>query len=303
MGRAWRSRFAAGWGLGLSWTALACGATGEPGTLGGTGGTAGGTGSGIGGTGGERPLASAPACTTDVVPFIWVRVGSLPEGPNRVRVIASGFGLPPGVTELPNGATSAEQLGWMQVALLGDAAITRDAGTDDAGPYDAGRYDDLPRRVILGPREVAELPVVIGEALYLTREFEYISALLKGHSRVVLEQQDRVLLFHQHSELHMFGTFSGFTLALGDAVCARPYPTAENPCSDIYRHQLEVTVPGGVTAALMPGQAQTLGQYRVLHGTTSTVTRFSRTSPRDTGCADVDDGPTEITALLRAGEP
>ncbi len=68
-------------------------------------------------------------------------------------------------------------------------------------------------------------------------------------------------------------------------------------------YSFELTVPGGATATLAPGQAQTVGDYRVLHGTTTTVERFPPRNAGDTGCADLNAGSVELTAVLQATEP
>ncbi len=131
---------------------------------------------------------------------------------------------------------------------------------------------------------------------------EFSGSVFYTHYRIVLREEDRILLFHEDTSLERFGTFSGFTLAGGDALCAMPFPNAEYRCADIYRNQLELTVPGGATATLAPGQAQTVGDYRVLHGATTTIERFPPRNAGETGCADVNAGDVELTAVLRAGE-
>jgi hypothetical protein len=273
--------------VGWACAALACGEEGSGDT--GVGGQRNPSDDAQGGTGGERPPASAPACTTPNAAFLWVEVRGGPSlGPSqRVRFIERGFGSPPGFTELPSGASSPDQLGWLQVADVQGAA---DAGLDDAGPS-AG-----PTRLIVGPRELGELPVSIDEVLVLS--VELASNVFYGHHRIVLQGEDRVLLFHQVTSLERFGTFSGFTLEGGDALCAAPFPTAERRCADVYRNQLKLTVPGGATATLAPGQAQTVGDYRVLHGTTTTIERLPPGNAGDTGCSDVNSGNVELTAVL-----
>lgn len=123
--------------------------------------------------------------------------------------------------------------------------------------------------------------------------------------RITLLQDDRVLLFHHDvsQSPQMFGEFSGFTFARGAATCASLTPAPESACAHIYRHTLEVAVPGGATATLAPGMTQNVGGYIVHHGTTESFTRFPETSAGYGGCADLRDGPTQVTAVWVPAAP
>jgi hypothetical protein len=291
-------------GVGLAWAVAGCGDASPPSGLGvGLAADAGvgGSGQGASDAGGQTP-ALAPLCEASSVPFIPVVValsvyqpsGLARDGtPVHLRVVARGFGMP---AELPSmaGAGNPDEVGWLRLAAPsadagahgGDAGAPalRDAG--DAGESDES-IGEPPTRVVVGPRALGELPVAIGEEVDLSVLYR-MQTYMPGRYEVVLEQADRVLLFHQTD-----GTSSsaGFTLAVGDTLCG----TRFNDCADIYRSDLHVTVPGGATATLMPGQSQTVGEYRVFHGTTNTVALLPTA-----GCADVYDGTvySELTAVL-----
>jgi hypothetical protein len=306
----WRRRSVAGWGLGCVLFAIACGEAIEPSSLvgaagslaGGVGGAPGGAGTGQGGR--VWPPATAPACTMESdAPFIGLVVsGPRSEEPQRLRVLERGIGLPAGMA-LPLGATSANQLGWLRLREVA-ASLRVDAGANDAGPRDAGS-NDAPERILLGPGELAELPLAVGDELTLAEEHYSTgpTALGEEHQRIVLQRDDRVLLYHQFGL--GLGTYSGMTLSRGGAICATRYPSPVNSdddyrCAYIYHHELELTVPGGATATLMSGQAQTIGDYRATHGST-TVQDFSPRLPGEQACADLyySDRATEITVVLR----
>ena len=304
--RSWRCRSLGGWCFGCVLLSLACGEVGDlagaPGSpTGGTGGVGGAPGSAAAGQGGRvRPTATAPACTaeSDATPFVHVVVsGPRSEEPESVRVLESGVGLPSGMT-LPTGATSADQLGWLRLEVLTGTSPV-DAGANDVGLHDAGPNDN-PERILLGSGELAELPVAIGDELALAVEHHHTgggTVYGEEHQRTVLQRDDQVVLYHQVGL--GLGTYSGVTLARGNAICADPYPNDDHRCAYIYHHALEVTVPGGATATLMSGQVQAVGDYRAIHGST-TVQDFS---PRLTidECADLYyyTRSTELTVVLR----
>jgi hypothetical protein len=266
------------------------------------GGVGGGSGFGTGGANADQPPATAPACTPDPGPVSGAielaGEGRTDGAPYTVRVVDRGFGLPPGVTSDPNGAVASER-GWLRLAVgYGDAGLAR----LDSGPADAGSLDDLPQQVVTGPREVGDLPVTRGDELELTYDFDAFVSQSLGRVRVVLAQSERALIFYQSGNLETFGTFSGFTLARGDALCAEAYPTVEQRCADIYRHELDVTVPGGSTATLAPGGERAVGAYRVIHGSSTSVTRIP-SYPENSACADLDQGSLQVTAILTTDMP
>jgi len=269
--------------------AIACGEATAPGT----------------GQGGQVwPPPTAPACATETeAPFIRLAVsGPRSEEPQRLRLLERGVGLPSGMG-LPPGATSADQLGWLRLQEV-TASVAGDAGASDAGARDAGLNDD-PERLILGPGELAELPLAIGDELTLAEEHYRTGpgAFGENHQRTVLLRDGQVLLYHQFGL--GLGTHSGMSLSRGDALCATQYPDPASVdddyrCAYIYHHALALTVPGGATATLMSGQAQIVGDYYAIHGST-TVQDFSPRLPGEQTCADLYyyDRPTEITIVLR----
>jgi hypothetical protein len=235
-------------GFGLACLALACPEKNED------DGTAGAP---PGGTGGQ-PSEPAPACATERAPFVVVS-SPLEPGQRRVRVLALGFGVPEGIESVP---ASPNGHGWVRLAVM--LQPNPDAADAGAPVYSSGGAE------LFGPRELGELAVAPGDELELTYQAQPLTANLPNR-RYILERDGRVLFFHQasYSLEYELGTFSGLTLALGDAVCTTPF----QDCADIHRHELVVTVPGSETAVtLAPGASQTIGGYRVLHGNTETVT-------------------------------
>lgn len=251
-----------------------------------------GVGQGENGVG--SPPASVAACPTDA-PFIWVAVHGQPnvDGPQRVRFIDRGLGLPPEVTDLPLNASSPTRVGWLRVAVVQDAA---DAGADTE-PSDELTGDE-PIRTIVGPREMIEVAVSIGEQLELIDEWERNSSY-NMRRRVMLRRGELILFLHLYDQLG--GSSTGFTFEHGRALCATPVVDPENPCADIYQNELEVTVPGGASARLSPGQAQTVGDYRVYHGTSTTTQRVFSRDPANSSCADLPRWTIEIMAVLQSG--
>lgn len=119
-------------------------------------------------------------------------------------------------------------------------------------------------RSSLSSRAVPRAP--IGAEVDLTNEFDGNVTLRLSHWRVVLRNAEHVLVFHQNTNMgqHLLGTFSGFTLERGDAVCSSPEPNAESRCADSYHHQLVVTVSGGMAATVTSweGKARKLPRDR-----------------------------------------
>jgi hypothetical protein len=293
-----RSVLTAWVGVGITWVAVGCGQASAPSGV--------GADAGLGGSGQGRTPALAPLCEATSVPFVSVEVApwydlALNGTPMNLRVVARGFGFPAELTGF-SGAGSPEEMGWLRLApSSGDAGLpggdagasaSRDAGdAGDAGESTESELSDPPgaplTRVIVGPRAIGELPVAVGDEVALSIE-DRVATYMPGRHEIILKQGDRVLLVHQADG---GGGSVGFTLAVGDTLCGTPF----NDCADFYRHDLEVTVPGGATATLAPGQSQTLGAYRVFHGSTESVTQLP-----GGGCADVYDGwiSSQFTAVL-----
>jgi hypothetical protein len=90
----------------------------------------------------------------------------------------------------------------------------------------------------MGPAELAELPVAIGDELTLAREYHHpgggtvFDMLREDQERLVLQRDDHVLVFYQRG--FAFGTHAGMTLSRGDAICASaPSRTIRRGCSDV----------------------------------------------------------------------
>jgi hypothetical protein len=256
----------------------------------------------MGGTGGAE---NAPACATDYVPFMRIEVIGVEraKGPRSVRVVELGVGLPPGVPEHLRGAFTDDQLGWLRVAELGcDEGDAGAVNAGETGARDAGAREECAQWVILGPRPLGELPVSIGDELLLTFE---AFGLIDYFSRVVLQQDEDVLLFHQDTNYSdLFGTFSGITLERGDVLCVAPYTSSEpaQHCADIYEHELLVTLPGGASATLARGAEQTVGGFRVLHGSTTRVNRFLPITSNDTACSDLASESSQVTVVRSSSQ-
>jgi hypothetical protein len=221
------------------------------------------------------------------------------EGTQRVRLLERGVGEPPGADSTLDPSVAA-QLTWLRLGQVSAPALADAAG--DAGPSDAGPSEGV--EWIWSARELAELPVAIGDELTLA--FEYVntgggSVWGVQHWRLVLQREDRVLLYQQQGL--DFGTYSGVTLARGAASCAKSYPDTDYRCAYIYHHELELTVPGGATATLLTGQTQTVGDYLAIHGST-TVEDYSPRLPGDQSCADLYYFATAtVLTLVRRPEP
>jgi hypothetical protein len=266
--------------------------------------------SGLDAGGGSRDSGTAPECGSNPVPFVPVLVqasaGFTTEWsgptPARVRLVERGAGLPPGGTHLDFSAYR-DQVGWLRLGApdgermgaVGDAgAIVGDAGAlaGDAGVAvgDAGDTGvDVPT-FIVGPRALVDLPVAIGSELVLSMQHATPLPLYPGADRVVLEQGDRVLLFHEDGFITSPEVTAGFSRTTGATVCETSWG-----CADSYGKALRVTVPGGATATLAPGQTDTIGAYQVSHGNTTSVIRRQPHS-----CTDLlfDLTNSQITAVL-----
>jgi len=230
-------------------------------------------------------------CGDEAVPFMPVFVQAT-EGlttewssraPAHVRFVERGVGLPPGGTH-GQFLQYGDQVGWLR---LGEPV--GDAGAGDAGAGDAAAAVRAPA-FIVGPRALVDLPVADGEELVLSVQYAPSAPLYLGAYQVVLEQGDRVVLFHEDGFLGSPAPEGGFRHTAGTAVCQRA-----SSCLDSYRSELQVTVPGGATASLAPGQTETIGGYQVSHGKTESVIRHQPNT-----CVDVlyDSTYSEMTAVL-----
>jgi hypothetical protein len=221
----------------------------------------------------------APQCESASVPHVPVRVTpTLYAGAElSVRLEATGFGSSPVPSGDGNGDAPEEDRGWLRLGVLGEAK-------DENGAAPSGSVTSTVY-YLAGPRELAELPLSIGaelDLLLINRPATY----MPGEYRVVLRQGEHVLLFHGSSREE------GFTLAQGEELCGM----ASVPnCANTYRYNLEVTVPGGATATLAPGQGQVAGDY-FIQGFMSSIDKYA-----DESCAaDLYDGWVSIdfTAVL-----
>jgi hypothetical protein len=218
-------------------------------------------------------------CESASVPYLPVRVTpTLYSGAElSVRLEASGFGPSPVPSADGNGDAPAEGRGWLELGVLAEVKVAN--GARPSGNVTSTVY------YLAGPRALAELPLAIGAELDLLL-IERPASYMPGEYRVVLRQGEHVLLFHGSS------LEEGFTLAQGDELCGMPsFPN----CANTYRYNLEVTVPGGTTATLAPGQSQVAGDYFV-QGSMSSIDKYAYES-----CpSDLYDGWVNIdfTAVL-----
>jgi hypothetical protein len=241
-------------------------------------------------------VEGAPRCESGSVPFVPVFVqGTEALGlawhaasPVRVRVVERGVGLPPEGTNIAF-ASLANESGWLRLGAplaesIGDAGVAN----GDAG--DAGHTSAEVPPIIVGPRAIGELPLAIGDEVVLSVVDNANLPLYPGVHQVVLEREGGVLLFHQTGVLSSPDSGAGFSLARAATVCEEAAA-----CQDVYHSALQVTVPGGATATLAPGQTDTVGDYQVSHGSTVSNVRHEPNT-----CNDVlyDQTYNEITAVL-----
>lgn len=312
-----------GWALGLLLVTLACGEASTAGDDTGTGGTSsGGTsssgafagessaggsdmgGSNMGGSdmGGSDTSDEPPACTTD---FAFNSNGdvTVTGQPNlgraqRARVLEIGVGVPPELENITVQDGPVE--GWLRVVEL-------NGGADDSDAGDAGAPDVLGiERLVLGPSELGQLPVAVGDEIEVSNESE-AQGPFDYDQRTVIRQAGRTLLLRHYSTVgeRMFGLIGGVLLAPGPLVCSAPVgaqPGSDARCADMNVHQLEVTVPSGptapgATATLDAGESKTIGDYRVIHGNT-----YQLVSPRvyaaSGSCPAPSAGVVIVTVVL-----
>jgi hypothetical protein len=262
----------------------------------GAGGTAGGTPLEQGGSTGTEPdvrVPMIPECLSAGPTFIGVLVlGSLPAsdpatpGTHELEgtIVGRAHGLPEAMSQLPADVASADAIGWVRIEPI----ASPDAGT----PGDAGTRAGW---TIVGPREIGDMAAPLGERVQISVE-DVRASLHRGHFRVIARVGERVVLFNQESSVDAFGAHDGFQLTRGAKVCHEESPDG---CIYSYRHELDVTVPGGASASLAPGESRTLGDYRVLHGDTSSIL-WRIESPNQGGgeCNDIYERPSQVTAVF-----
>ena len=200
------------------------------------------------------------------------------RGTQRVRVLELGVGVPPGLENIAS--ENGPDQGWLRVVELHDEAGAASADGPDAGSADAGPDAVVlgTERFILGPLELGQLPLAIGDELEVSDESRAVDPF-NYDQRIVIRQAGRTLLMRQYSTVgeRMFGLIGGVLLARGALICSAPVgaqPDSDARCADMNVHDLEVTVPigpsapGGATATLGAGEEKTIGDYHVIHGNT-----------------------------------
>lgn len=223
-------------------------------------------------------------------PFTWVSVLKTQRGEDFEGVVAAqGIGLPSESTALPIGAASTEDVGWLR---LEQAEAAGEGVAVDAGSVSTW--------TIVGPRGIGEIPAPLGERARVTEE-RVIGTFNPSHHSVVVTIGERIVLFHQNTFIDPYGERDGFVLTLGAAVCEDSADSTG--CTTRVSHELNVTVPGGASGILAPGEAQAVGDYRVLHGDSDTLIRLREVNSATGQCSDRFDGPNQLTAFLLPGVP
>jgi hypothetical protein len=206
------------------------------------------------------------------------------------EVVAQGVGLPAEAPALPYDATSNDEVGWLRVA---------ETMREDAGAPDGGASADSAARVswtVVGPRGIGEIPAPAGERARVAVENVFRGAYAPSHYSVVMTLGERLALFHQNTYIEPLGERDGLTLTLGAVACE--YVQSDGCIRNVH-HDLGVTVPGGASGTLSPGERATVGDYDVFHGYTNTIVRLRPVISATGQCSDQFDGPSQVTAILR----
>jgi hypothetical protein len=270
----------------------------------GVGGSAGAPAAQAGTSGSEADAAAplaAPECGAELPSFVTMMVlGSLPDADRATpgvhelegHIVERGHGLPAALSELPGSVASADALGWVRLEPVAAPDAGAPVAAPDAGaPVDAGTSGGW---TIVGPRDVGDMAVPLGATVQVTVE-DVRRTLAPGRFTVVARLGERVVLFHQESSRDAFGTFEGFRLTRGAIVCSGEERAG---CIYTHQHELEVTVPGGASASLAPGESRVLGDYHVLHGETmSLLWRIEEPNQGGGECNDIFERPNQVTAV------
>jgi len=121
--------------------------------------------------------------------------------------------------------------------------------------------------------------------------------LAPAHYSVLMTLGGRLALFHQDTEVDMSGEHDGLVLTPGAIACE--YVSAYDGCIRNVHHMLDVTVPGGASGHVAPGETLTVGDYDVHHGQTRTIVALRPVISATGQCSDQFDGPSQVTAILR----
>jgi hypothetical protein len=263
-----------------------------------------GTGSGGDGVAGdtfgvEQP-ATAERCDRETLPFVSLQawewnaegdIGGLGTTELEAHVLGSGVGWPEELAGLPLPAAGEEQLGWLR---LGDIPLV-DAGL----PLDGGALPPPPpvlRWTIVGPRELSLIAASSGERVRATIEPSSGPSYNPPRAHLRVELDGQVVLYQHVQEIGAAKVRQdGFTFERAPARCYY-----DDVCWYQYQHPLVVTAPGGASAVLNPGSAQTLGDYLVIHGVTGSKDAQAgrETWEYSNGtCADRWATPSQLTAI------
>lgn len=234
----------------------------------------------------------APECTSEPPSLVQVTVLGMGVSSESTRVLdghvmGQGVGLPESISELPRGAEGPEQVGWLQL----EGATRADAGAGD-----------VPRWTIVGPRAIGEIAAPAGTPTHVSVELPSGPFYLAQHFEIVVTLGERLALFQQVTERDdKLGSREGFSLERGAPVCQQAFKLTRDgaPCYYNYYHALEVTVPGGAAATLALGEARTVGDYQLLHGTTGSLSEPATSFNQGAGeCNDNEPSPSQFTAIL-----
>jgi hypothetical protein len=258
--------------------------------------------------------AEGPECTSRVTHFMRIALLGISGGNVAFdgHVVARGVGVPEGMTELPEGANGAEDVGWLlleETSSLDAGVQVQDASSIDAGSQrdaasaDAGAGAVVGRRwTLVGPREIGEMPVPAGEPLHVAMNEPPTGVYHPMHYEIVATLGERVVMFQQRTQWgYNPNSHQGFLLERGAVVCHRVNKQISEgvPCHYDYYHGLDVTVPGGAVASLGLGERRKVGGYHLLHGETTSLSPPAVDYRQAYGeCNDILSAPDAFTAIL-----
>jgi hypothetical protein len=256
---------------------------------------------------GERLPAEAPACderryakitTVEVMTVAGDGAANVVRSEASLdgRVIARGAGTPDELRELPIGFDAAGPTGWLWIegfpAQDADARVAP-PGAGNAG-VDAGAEGGASgavRWLILGPSELASLPVSDDDELHVDVERRPSPFYSSPYMKLEVTSNGRLLIFDVTRPLEMAQTDSGMVYARGARRCQ-----TSDECYYYYEHAIEVTAPDGSSATLDPGASTDIGGYRVRHGNTGSTSLAEAGIDVNNFCAD-RAGPSNYSAL------
>jgi hypothetical protein len=245
---------------------------------------------------GERLPAEAPACDERRYPnMTTIEVMTVAgDGVARAiwseasldgRVIGRGTGIPEEVRELPSSFDAAGPSAWLWIE---GSAAAEAAAEGDVSP--------TVRWLILGPSELASLPVSADDELHVDIARRLYPSYMPSSMKLEVTSNGRVLIVDQKRPLNVAPFESpGISYAPGARRCQ-----TSDECYYYYEHAIEVTAPDGSSATLDPNSSADIGGYRVLHGSTGSTSVAEAGIDVNTFCADRAGGwdHSAVTAIL-----